>query len=52
MANLWVIVTGLAVLVEREGIPGKPCMALLRQVPKGTKVPPGTGEEYQLITLG
>jgi hypothetical protein len=45
VANLWVIITGLAVLVEREGTPGKPCMVLLRQVPEGTKVPPGTGEE-------
>jgi hypothetical protein len=45
MANLWVVITGLAVLVEMEGNPGKPCMVLLRQVPEGTIVPPKTGKE-------
>jgi hypothetical protein len=44
MANLWVVVTGLAVLVEMEGPPSKPCMVLLRQVPPGTEIPPDSGE--------
>lgn len=45
MANLWVIVTGLAVLVEREG--GRdPHVVMLRQVPPGMEVPPD-GREIQ-----
>jgi len=45
MVNLWLIVTGLSVLVEMEGEPGDPHMILLRRVPKkamvgGGEIPP------------
>lgn len=39
MANLWVVVTGLAVLVERLGNSTKPYVALLRDVGPNTRVP-------------
>lgn len=42
MANLWVIVTGLAVLVGRTS---SSKIVLLRRVGEGTLVPPVTGEE-------
>jgi hypothetical protein len=48
VANLWVIVTGLAVLVERES--GRdPHAVVLRQVPRGTEVPPDGREIQQHI---
>lgn len=43
MANLWVIVTGLAVLVEKESS-REPYMVLLKQVPRGVEVPPNGSE--------
>jgi hypothetical protein len=49
MANLWVIVTGLSVLVEKDEISREPYMVLLKQVPRGVEVPPDGREIAQHI---
>jgi len=38
MANLWVVVTGLTVLVEKVGDKAEPCFVLLRRVDDSTRV--------------